>query len=525
MSFLAHCCFSRLPLNSWIHTRAQIRIPFISGEKNRNTRPAILEHLAGHIAPDRSPSEIYDVVVIGAGVIGNFVAYELSKYNLKIKIVEKCADVGFGMSKGHDGILHVLQLPFGSLKSKLCLRGNKMYDDVAQELSVPLKRTSTIVLSTSTLQVLLIPLLRLYLAHNLKGFDVRTISSKELSKVEPNLRRPKRSLVVDGYGLIDPFELHWRLRESNELNGVEYQFDTVVDEIKVLEDGSVRVGCVSVETPREDAVRFVVNAAGASAQDIASTLDDKYDVKFDKGVSVVYSEAVSNHIIAPLTLRQSSETKGGGALLTYDGKSIWGPNLVPISSSEDLSVSERDVSEIEEKFGRLFKSTPKVRLNAYSGIRVIEQSNDFIIAFSKRSTKVINCIGVSSPGYTAAPAIAKLVAEMISPKEPRFRPKQVPKSYDRTEEMLTGTKGEDLGQWGNILSPETGVSEAEVRQAVRRGARTLDAIIHSTKFSYDKGQGGDSLFRVIEVMADELGIDPSEVSKRGRSSWLLIKKE
>jgi glycerol-3-phosphate dehydrogenase len=487
-----------------------------------------LEHLAGHIAPDRSPSETYDAVVIGAGVIGNFVAYELSKYDLKIKIVEKCADVGFGMSKGHDGILHVLQLPFGSLKSKLCLLGNKMYDDAARELSVPLKRTSTIVLSTSTLQVLLVPLLRLYLARNLEGFDVRTISSKELSKIEPNLRRPRRSLVVDGYGLIDPFELHWRLRESNELNGVEYQFDTAVKEIRVQEDGSVHVGCVSGEKPREYVARFVVNAAGASAQDIASTLDDKYEVKFDKGVSVVYSEAVSNHIIAPLTLRQSSETKGGGALLTYDGKSIWGPNLVPISSSEDLSVSERDVSEIEEKFGRLFKSTPKVRLNAYSGIRVIEQSNDFIIAFSKRSMRVVNCVGVSSPGYTAAPAIAKLVAEMLFPKQSAFRPRnrKIPESYVRTEEMLTRTKGEDLGQWGNILSPETGVSEAEVRQAVRRGARTLDAIIHCTKFSYDKGQGGDSLFRVIYVMADELGIDPSKVSKRGgKSSWLLIKKE
>ena len=430
------------------------------------------------------------------------------------------------MSKGHDGILHVLQLPFGSLKSKLCLQGNKMYDDVARELSVPLKRTSTIVLSTSTLQVLLVPILRFYLARNLKGFNVRTISSKELSKAEPNLKRPRRSLVVDGYGLIDPFELHWRLRESNELNGVEYQFDTTVNEVRVAEDGSTHLGCVSGETPHENVARFVVNAAGASAQDIASTLGDKYNVKFDKGVSVVYSEAVSNHIIAPLTLRQSSETKGGGALLTYDGKSIWGPNLVPIYSSEDLSVSERDVSQIEEKFGTLFKSTPKVRLNAYSGIRVIEESNDFVVAFSKRSANVIHCVGVSSPGYTAAPAVGKLVAEMISPKEPRLRPKQVPESCLCTEEKLKKTRGDDLGQWGNILSPATGVSEAEVRQAVRRGARTLDAIIHSTKFSYDKGQGGDSLFRVIEVMADELAIDPSEVSKRGgRSSWLLIKEE
>ncbi len=186
------------------------------------------------------------------------------------------------------------------------------------------------------------------------------------------------------------------------------------------------------------------------------------------------------------------------------------------------------MSEIEEKFGRLFKSMPGVRLNAYSGIRAIEESNDFIIAFSKCSKKVVHCVGVSSPGYTAAPAIAKLVEQMISPKEPALRPKnrRVPESYVRTEERLTETKGENLGQWGNILSPETGVSEAEVRQAVRRGARTLDAVIQRTKFSYGKSQGGDSLFRVIEVIADELRIDPSEVSKRGgRSSWLLIKKE
>ena len=177
-----------------------------------------------------------------------------SKYELKIKIVEKRADVGFGMSKGHDGILHVLRAPVCSLKSKLCLQGNKMFDDVARELSVPLKRTSTIVLSTSTLQVLLVPILRFYLARNLKGFNVRTISSKELSKAEPNLKRPRRSLVVDGYGLIDPFELHWRLRESNQFNGVEYQFDTTVNEVRVAEDGSTHLGCVS-ERRRHENVR------------------------------------------------------------------------------------------------------------------------------------------------------------------------------------------------------------------------------------------------------------------------------
>lgn len=462
--------------------------------------------------------DVSDVAIIGAGIIGNFVAYELSNYDLKIGVIEKEEEVGFGVSKGHDAILHVLQLPFASLKSKLCLKGNKMYDEVAGDLSVPLKRTSAVLLTTSKFQTIILPLLRFYIKRNVKGFNVRIIRSEELSKLEPNLRNPRTSLVVDGYGLIDPFEMHWRLRESNELNGVKYEFGNEFKEARKLDDGMI--GLITEKGVIK--TRFVVNATGLGAHEVASKFGDKYEVEFDKGISIVYATAASNNIITPLALRQRKDTKGGGALLTVDDKSLWGPNLVAVSSPSDTGVSESDVEEIEEKFGSLFKVKPTIRLRAFAGVRSISDKNDFIIERSNEWGSVIHCVGISSPGYTSAPAIAKLVVEMLSSYglKQRQKVRKRPVAFVNTKRILE-SKDSSLDAWGKIICPETGVSEGEIREAVKRGARTLDAIAQRTKFTFGLNQGTDCLFRVTEIMADELGVPPTQITKKDESSWFL----
>ena len=71
--------------------------------------------------------DIYDVIIIGGGVIGTAIARELSQYNLKIALLEKEIELSFGVSKSNSGIIHPgTQNPPGSLKGRLCVKGNKL---------------------------------------------------------------------------------------------------------------------------------------------------------------------------------------------------------------------------------------------------------------------------------------------------------------------------------------------------------------------------------------------------------------
>lgn len=330
-----------------------------------------------------SKIDVYDVVIVGAGICGLITAFKLAHYKLDILVIDMNSEPGWGVSKGHAAIVHVIQLPFKSLKSKLAREGNRELLKICNYLKVRYKKTSTLLLAMNLLHLLVFPLIYLYLRLNLKEeFKARIISRRTLRRIEPNISdRVLAAIEVDGYAVIDSFDLTYGLYEFLKINNVHFVFGEKVIRIDLHNDFLK----ISTEAGREFSSRYLVNAGGLYADEVVRLLGDSVEFELGKGVMIVFERQVSNRLLSPLTLRPDPKTKGGAIMFTWDGKGLWGPILRIVRDKNDLSIEESDVKTIISRFSRLIKVDPGIPIKAYSGIRPILSINDFIITYSMKS--------------------------------------------------------------------------------------------------------------------------------------------
>lgn len=347
-----------------------------------------------------------DVVIIGAGVTGSFIAKELSKFDLDVLVLEKKLAPGLEQTKSCSGIIHPFQLPFKLLRSKLCLEGNRMMDAEAEELGFEFRRVGLIAVATNPITFLAIPLITLYL--RMHGVKVEPIRKKKLLEMEPNLtEKAYGGIFIPSAGVVNPVEMTARACLFAKLNGVEFIYGCEVIGIEKREDRFI------IKTNKGDfESKVVINCAGIYADEIAKMVGYEMKIIPGKGTHVVFEEkGFTKHLVVAIPLKPSKRTKGGGALIGFDGKPLWGPNLVDVESKEDTSVKREEIEEIIAKFAPLFKETPREIVAVYAGLRSIA-GNDFVI--NEPVKGFINVSGIQSPGLTAAPAIAKMVLEMLS---------------------------------------------------------------------------------------------------------------
>ncbi|MDK2796431.1 MAG: glycerol-3-phosphate dehydrogenase [Archaeoglobaceae archaeon] len=347
-----------------------------------------------------------DVAIIGAGVTGSFIAKELSKFKLSVAVFERKLAPGLEQTKACSGIIHPFQLPFKLLRSRLCLQGNKMMDAEAEELGFEFKRVGLITVATNPLTFLAIPFIVLYL--RLHGVKAEALSKKKLLEMEPNINdKVYGGVLIPSAGVVNPVEMTAKACMFAEANGVEFFYGCEVVGIERKEDRFL------IKTKKGDfEAKLVINCAGLYADEIARMVG--YDMKIvpGKGSHIVFAEkGFTSHLVVAIPLKPNKRTKGGGALIGFDGKPIWGPNLIDVESKEDTSVKREEIEGIIAKFSPLFKKTPEEIIAVYAGLRSIA-GQDFVI--NEPVKGFINVAGIQSPGLTAAPAIARMVLEMVS---------------------------------------------------------------------------------------------------------------
>ncbi len=462
----------------------------------------------------------YDVIIIGCGIVGLFIAYKLSRFNLEVLVLEKEPEIGLGVSKGHAAVIHVIQLPFDSLKSRLARRGNKIYDKICCELNIRLRRLYTLILATNLQQYLLIPFVYLYLKLKLgSDFTVKPVfTRKGILRYERNIgEKVLGGIVVGGYGVVDAFDLMYSLYRFALRNGVEFKFASEVKNIKIETER------VKVSTNGESYIgRYVINAAGLQGAKLASLLGEEVKYEYGKGAMIIFSEKVSENILTILSIKTDPRTKGGSITPTVDGKSLWGPNLVEVESEHEATVEEEDVNIILEKFSHLVKTQPSNIVKVYSGVRPLTPGNDFIIRYSKESNRVINVIGICSPGLTAAPAIADVVAEMLMNVGLKLREKKIvyPTKPIYTKNILEKGK---IAEGDYIVCPCSLVSRLDVKKAVDDGASTLQGLFFRTKLGFDECYLTLGTWRALKCLAEELGVTPDNITLKGGESWIVKK--
>ncbi|MFU8794360.1 MAG: FAD-dependent oxidoreductase [Dethiobacteria bacterium] len=471
---------------------------------------------------------MYDIAIIGAGIIGTALARELSKYNLHLVIIEKDSDVANGTTKANSAIVHAGFDPEpGSLKALLNGEGNRIYRNLCRELEIPFHRIGSLVIAFCDEEMKTVQ--ELYergLGNKIPG--LRILERDELHQMEPGLsEKAVGALYAATAAITDPYLLAIALAECAAANGVEVKLDCPVKAIEKIA-GGFKISCGSevVES------KFVVNAAGLYAGRINEMVNKpSFKIKPNRGEYFLLDKKTGHH--ARHVLFPCPTALGKGVLIspTAHGNLIIGPNSEAVDSAEALQTTAAGINYVRENAEKIKQNLPfNEVITTFSGLRAKSDRGDFIIEEAADSPGFINVAGIDSPGLAAAPAIAVYVADMLQQKAGSFEAKKdfTVKAKSHTpfmsldQEAKTKLINEDP-RFGRIICRCENITEGEIVRAIEGpvGARTVDGIKKRTRPGGGRCQGGFCGPRVMQIISRELGIDMPEVKKDNPGSYIL----
>lgn len=463
---------------------------------------------------------MYDVVIIGAGVIGCAAAMELSKYKLNICVIDKESDVCEGTSKANSAIIHAgFDAKPGTLKAKLNVRGSKMMLELAKNLDFAYKQNGAMVLCFD--QADMPKLYELLERAEKNGVDdVSIISGEEARQLEPSLTdEVYGALLAKSSGIVCPFEMTLAFAENALANGVEFRLSTEVTGIAKTDSG------FTVKTSNGDMqTKVIINAAGVYADNVHSMVCSKpMCITPRRGEYLLMDKAAGSMVSH--TIFQLPTKMGKGTLVTptVHGNLLAGPTAQDIDDKEDVSTTKSGLDEIKVKGVLSVKSIPfgKV-ITSFTGLRAVGDTGDFIIEQSD-VTGFIDAAGIESPGLSSAPAIAEYLREIVS----QILVLEKNDSYIGTRKgivhfaALSKDEQNELIKrepaYGKIVCRCETITEGEILDAINRplGATTLDGVKRRTRAGMGRCQAGFCSPTTMSLIADKLGIKIEDVRKNG----------
>lgn len=473
---------------------------------------------------------MYDVIIIGGGVVGCAIARELSKQTRKIALLERASDVCEGTSKANSGIIHAgYDATPGTLKAKLNVQGNQMMETLAKELDIPFKKNGSFVLSFeeeggSELQ-------RLYDRGIQNGVkDLQILSGDEVRQLEPNVSVDvKAALYAPTAGIVCPFGMTYAFAENAAVNGVEFHLNTEVTNIEKISTG------FRVMTSKGDfETKYVINVAGVYADNIHNMVSkEKLKIVPRRGQYCLMDKEVGN--LTKSTLFQLPTKLGKGVLVTptVHGNLLVGPNAEDLDDKEGINTTAEGLEDILSRGERSVSKLPGNKvITSFAGLRANEGGGDFIIKEAEDVKGFMDVAGIASPGLSASPAIGVYVAELMQKIEPAPQKQDFVATRKGIPNMATATMEErkelikENPAYANVICRCELVTEGEILDAIRRplGATTLDGIKRRTRAGMGRCQSGFCSPKVVEILAKELGVDASEITKMGGKSSFITGK-
>lgn len=470
----------------------------------------------------------YDVIIIGAGVTGSAVARELSRYQVKVCVLERDEDVCCGTSKANSGIVHAgYDAATGSVKAKMNLRGNEMMEQLSKDLDFPFERNGSLVLCLN--EENMPKLQELYdrgISNGVKG--LRILTAEEVKAMEPNISdEVYAALYAPTGGIVCPFGLNIALAENANVNGVEFRFDTEVQNIEKLEPGYV------LHTNQGDyTAEYVVNAAGVYADNFHNMVSEKkLHIIPRRGDYCLLDKGAGKHVSKTIFTLPGKQGKGILVAPTAHGNLILGPTAIDIEDKEGTNTTREGLDQVIGKAGLSVKNLPMRQvITSFAGLRAHEDGDDFIIEEAADAPGFIDCAGIESPGLTASPAIGEYVAGILRDKMQLKEKEDFVPTRKGILDPDTLSKEERVAliqeepAYGNIICRCEMVTEGEIIDAVRRplGAKSLDGVKRRTRAGMGRCQAGFCSPRTMEILARELGLDMSEITKSGGASAIIV---
>lgn len=471
---------------------------------------------------------MYDIVIIGAGVIGCAVARELSKYNANVLVLDKNEDVCAGTSKANSAIIHSgYDAKNGTLKAQFNVRGNAMMDDLCRDLDVPFKRIGSLTICTDESQIADLEKLKERGEQNgVPGLKI--LNREELLEIEPHIADGVvAALYAPTAGIICPFKLTIALAENACENGVRFHLMTEVTKIEKADEGW------KVTTNHgEYLTRTIVNAAGVYADEMNNMVSkNKLTIIPRRGDYILLDRTADGYVRH--TVFQLPTELGKGVLVTptVHGNTIIGPTAVDIDDKESTATTAAAIAQVTEKSAISIKGLPTRQvITSFAGLRAREAGKDFILGEAEDAEGFFNCAGIQSPGLSSAPAIGAYIADLIkekltlSEKEDFVATRKdiLDPSKLSLEERNELIKKEPA--YGTIVCRCESVTEGEIIDAIRRplGARSLDGVKRRVRAGMGRCQGGFCSPKVMDILVREWGLSMQDITKSGGDSHIVI---
>ncbi len=470
---------------------------------------------------------MYDIVIIGAGIIGSAIARELSRYQANILVLEKGNDIANSTTMANSAIVHSGYDPVpGTKKARFNVEGNRLYPGVCQELQVPYRQTGSMTLAFTDDEIRILDELQVRSQEN--GVPVRRLNREEILKREPNVKKDvKEGLLAPTAGIVGPWELAIAYMENAMDNGVELALNHMVTQIHKVNSGfEIRTNQESCKS------RVLINCAGVYADEISAMAGgEHFHIIPRSGQYFVLdkdSSSLVNSVIFPCPTRES---KGVLVVPTVHGNVLLGPTSVQRHNKDGLETTGEGLKFIRSQVMRLVDHIPFQNvIRSFAGLRASSDRDDFIVEESAACPGLINVAGIDSPGLTSAPAIAlevkKIVTEILGDIQPdwKFNPNR--RGIVSFKSLSVGEKEkliEKDPRYKNVICRCETITEGEIVDAIHRnaGATTVKGIKKRVRPGTGRCQGGFCEPKVVEILARELKVNREKIMYDGPDSYIL----
>lgn len=470
---------------------------------------------------------MYDVAIIGCGIVGAAAAFELSKYNISVAVLERGNDVASGASKANSAIIHAGYDPEpGTLMAKLNVEGNALIKELCRLLDVPYRQCGSLVLAFSSEERASLEML---LERGKKNGvqNLELLSQERMREIEPNISHEAvAALYAPSAGIVSPWELTLALTETAVKNGTELFLEHEVNGIQAAENGYL-----INSNARSFHARYILNAAGAHADTVHNmAAKPAFCIMPDRGEYYLLDKSegnIVNHVVF-----QCPTKNGKGTLIapTVHGNLIVGPNNGPLDHPDDVATTTAGLGYVA-KTAR--KSVPSVNFRAsirnFAGVRAATDKDDFIISAAEDAPRFIDLAGIKSPGLSSAPAIAKMALELLRESRLTLEKKEqfiFERKRVRFAELSTDEKSTLVNQnpsYGQVVCRCETVTEGEILDALNSPVppRSLDGVKRRTGAGMGRCQGGFCGPRLMELLARAWGKSPLEITLDQPGTYLL----
>jgi glycerol-3-phosphate dehydrogenase len=477
----------------------------------------------------KSKKEPRDVVIIGGGAIGCAIAQRLSRYQLSVLIMEKNSDLCFGGTKGTHAIVHSgLPAENCPLMNRLVVQGNSMFDEMCKNFDVPFIKTGKLLIALNEEDLKILKNIK-EAADKTGVPNSRIVNQQEVRKMEPKISEQVISaLYTPTTGFVSAWGLTFALAENAMDNGVQISLNSKVKKIQFLPDQSL----FEISTNEEKInSRYIINCAGLYADQVAEMVGDTtFHIKSLHMERYVLDERIEflNHLVrSPRTSDFISPTKK--EVNRHFSNILLGQTADPVQDRTDTQTTQDGLQHIIDFAISIF---PNIRkrdiITGFAGLVALNsRTPDYIIEPSREIARLIN-VSIGGSGVSAAPAIAVYVENLLNDQGIVLEEKKSFHPYRQgivEFRNLSPQEKENLikkdSRYGHVVCRCETVTEGEIVEAIRRGARTLDGVKYRTRAGMGRCQAGFCTPRVLEILSRELDIPVTDLTKKGKNSILL----